>query len=105
MASNGKPTALKLFFIRSTRVRKDVMPGEPAGDVGDLMKVVPRGAKAMVQFSAAKDLIIGGSALEDNLANRERIAEAEVEIQSANKRDADRVIEKNQPKKQLQKAA
>lgn len=93
--ANGKPTALKLLFLRGTRVRKEEIPGEPAGDVNDLMKIIPRGARAAIRYQAARDLIIGESAIEDNAANRERIAELETELIEANKRDAARIAEKS----------
>lgn len=93
--ANGKPTALKLFFLRGTRVRKEEIPGEPAGDVHDLMKVIPRGARATVRYSAARDLIIGESALEDNQLNNDRITELESEFAEMNKRDAARLKDKS----------
>lgn len=101
--ANGKPTSLKLFFTRGTRVRKDVIPGEPAGDANDMIKIIPAGTRATIRIDAARDLIIGESALEDNANNKERIAEFEVEIAESKKRDAKRIAEKSQPT--LKKAA
>lgn len=106
MANNTPTPNIKLFFLRGTRVRKDVIPGE-AGALNDqdIMKIVPRGTRLTLRHQAAKDLIIGGSALEDNSANKDRISEIQPEIDAANKRDEQRLADKSQSKKQLQKAA
>lgn len=101
--ANGKPTSLKLFFTRGTRVRKDVIPGEPAGDAHDMIKIIPAGTRATIRIDAARDLIIGESAVEDSPANKERIAELEGEIAATHKRDAARISAKSQPN--LKKAA
>lgn len=100
MAAKSNNSPIKLFFTRGTRVRKEQIPGEPAGDVeSGLMKIVPRGAKITVANQPAKDLIIGGSALEDNLANKEHIAELEAEFKEISQREARLLADKSKQKK------
>lgn len=87
-----QPTHIEVFFIRSTRVRRDAIPGETVGEMHDPMKIVKRGEKLRLHRPVALDLITGQSAIEVTTANREAI---EQYLEDFKREDADLERRKN----------
>lgn len=77
------PTHLPVVILRDIWVRKDHIAGAAAPQQGErITKVVKRGERLNIAYSAAKDLIVAESAFEDNSTNRGRRDDLDTEIAS-----------------------
>jgi hypothetical protein len=95
----ANPTHLEVYFARTVRVRKEHIAGSPAPEgPGDLMTIVQRGDTKKIQWTAAQDLLLAETAIENKSINRDRIETDKAEVRQLAETEREQAKTQNQKK-------